>query len=70
MIDRIAEIRTEGEAAIAAAAGVEELERTRIEVLGRKAALPQLLRGVRDLPPDRTSLVLSLIHISEPTRPY
>jgi phenylalanyl-tRNA synthetase alpha chain len=57
MIDRIAEIRTEGEAAIAGSASSAELEELRVKLLGRKAALPQLLRGVRDLPPDERGAV-------------
>jgi phenylalanyl-tRNA synthetase alpha chain len=52
MMERIHQLRDEGEAAIAAAAGAAELEDLRIRLLGRKAELPQLLRGVRDLPPD------------------
>ncbi len=55
--DEIREARRRGEALIAAASGVDELERARIEVLGRKAALPQLLRGVGSLPPDQRGAV-------------
>jgi len=51
MTERIAELRVEAEAAIAAAATSEALERERIRWLGRKAELPNLLRGVRELPP-------------------
>ena len=50
MTERIAELRAEAEAAIASAATSEELERERIRWLGRKAELPNLLRGVRELP--------------------
>jgi phenylalanyl-tRNA synthetase alpha chain len=50
MLDRIAQLRSEGEAAVAAASTTAELEELRVRFLGRKAALPQLLRGVRDLP--------------------
>src|SRR5205085_1789201 len=39
-----------GESAVAAAGSAAELEELRIRLLGRKAELPQLLRGVRDLP--------------------
>ena len=46
MIERIAELRAEGEAAIAGAAGTAALEQARIAHLGRKAELPNLLRGV------------------------
>ena len=52
MMERIEQLRAEGEAAVAAAAGAAELEDLRIRLLGRKAELPQLLRGVRDLPPE------------------
>src|SRR3954451_6100422 len=50
MIDRVQELRREGEAAIGAAGSSEDLERLRIRYLGRKAELPQLLRGVAQLP--------------------
>jgi phenylalanyl-tRNA synthetase alpha chain len=52
MTERIDQLRAEGEAAVAAAANAAELEDLRIRLLGRKAELPQLLRGVRDLPPE------------------
>jgi phenylalanyl-tRNA synthetase alpha chain len=50
MTERIAQLRAEAEAAIAAATSTAALEALRIEYLGRKAELPNLLRGVRDLP--------------------
>ncbi|MFN8173514.1 MAG: phenylalanine--tRNA ligase subunit alpha [Solirubrobacteraceae bacterium] len=50
MTERIAELRAEAGAAIASASTSEELERERVRWLGRKAELPNLLRGVRDLP--------------------
>ena len=50
MMERIEQLRTEGEKAVAAAGSAAELEELRIRLLGRKAELPQLLRGVRDLP--------------------
>src|SRR5436190_20807819 len=50
MMERIQELRAEGESAVAAAGSAAELEELRIRFLGRKAELPQLLRGVRDLP--------------------
>src|SRR5215212_12238988 len=49
-LDRVATIRSEAEAAIGSASGSAELEQLRVRFLGRKAELPQLLRGVRDLP--------------------
>jgi phenylalanyl-tRNA synthetase alpha chain len=57
MIDRIAEIRAEGEAAIAGASGSDVLEELRVRLLGRKAELPNLLRGVRELPPEQRGAV-------------
>jgi phenylalanyl-tRNA synthetase alpha chain len=57
MIDRIAEIRAEGEAAIASAQGTDELEELRVRLLGRKAELPNLLRGVRELAPEERGAV-------------
>ena len=52
MTDRIAQIRTEAEGAIAAAANTQTLEDVRIQYLGRKAELPNLLRSVAELPPN------------------
>src|ERR1700722_19328299 len=51
MIERIEELRTQGEAEIAAASGADELEQLRVRYLGRKAELPQMLRGVAQLEP-------------------
>ena len=50
MSDRIAQIRQEAEAAIAAAADTDALEGVRVRFLGRRAELPNLLRGVAELP--------------------
>lgn len=52
MLERIEEITAEASAAIAAAQTSEQLEQERITWLGRKSELPNLLRGVRDLPPE------------------
>src|SRR4051795_4952112 len=57
MIERIQELREQGEAAIAAAAGTAALEDARIAHLGRKAELPNLLRGVAQLPPHERGAV-------------
>jgi phenylalanyl-tRNA synthetase alpha chain len=46
-------LRTEAEAAIAAASSSAELEELRVRYLGRKAELTQTLRGIRDLPPEQ-----------------
>jgi phenylalanyl-tRNA synthetase alpha chain len=51
MIERIQELRAQGEAEIAAASGADELEQLRVRYLGRKAELPQMLRGVAQLEP-------------------
>ncbi|MEA2230565.1 MAG: phenylalanyl-tRNA synthetase alpha chain, partial [Solirubrobacteraceae bacterium] len=51
MIDRIAELRQEAQAAIAAAGASAELEELRVRYLGRKAELPNVLRGIAELPP-------------------
>jgi phenylalanyl-tRNA synthetase alpha chain len=50
-LDRIAALRSEAEAAIGAAASTQALEELRVRHLGRKAELPNLLRGVADLGP-------------------
>jgi phenylalanyl-tRNA synthetase alpha chain len=51
MIERIEQLRAEGEQAIAAAASSEQLEELRVHFLGRKAELPQMLRGIASLEP-------------------
>ncbi|MEA2124717.1 MAG: phenylalanyl-tRNA synthetase alpha chain [Solirubrobacteraceae bacterium] len=54
MIERIDSLRAEAEAAIAGAASTAALEDLRVRFLGRKAELPNLLRGVAELPgPER-----------------
>jgi phenylalanyl-tRNA synthetase alpha chain len=57
MNERIADIRTQAEEAIAAAGDTEALEQVRIQYLGRKAELPNLLRSVAELPPDQRAAV-------------
>jgi phenylalanyl-tRNA synthetase alpha chain len=56
-LDRIAALRAEGEAAVAAAADTAALEQARIAYLGRKAELPKLLRSVAELAPEQRSAV-------------
>jgi phenylalanyl-tRNA synthetase alpha chain len=51
MIERIGELKQEAEVAIEAATSTTALEETRIRYLGRKAELPNILRGVAELPP-------------------
>jgi phenylalanyl-tRNA synthetase alpha chain len=50
MIAEIEQIRLRAHAEIAAASSVQALEELRVRYLGRKAELPQLLRGVAELP--------------------
>src|SRR5215216_413900 len=57
MNERISELRAAGEAAIADAPSAAELEDVRVRFLGRKAELPNLLRGVAQLPPDERGTV-------------
>ncbi len=52
MTERIDAIRSEAQAAIDAATTTQALEGVRIRYLGRKAELPNLLRGVAQLAPD------------------
>jgi phenylalanyl-tRNA synthetase alpha chain len=54
---RIEELRAEGEEAIAGAGTSEELEQARVRFLGRKAELPNLLRGVAELPAEQRGVV-------------
>jgi phenylalanyl-tRNA synthetase alpha chain len=57
MIDRIQQIEEAAAQAVDRAGSSEELERVRIEYLGRKAELPQLLRGVAQLPAEERGRV-------------
>ncbi|QEC48827.1 phenylalanine--tRNA ligase subunit alpha [Baekduia soli] len=57
MLDRIETIHEEGLAAIDAAATTDALEELRVRYLGRKAELPNLLRGVGELPADQRGVV-------------
>jgi phenylalanyl-tRNA synthetase alpha chain len=50
---RLQEIRGEAEQAIAAAGSAAELEQLRVQYLGRKAELTQMLRSIKDLPPEQ-----------------
>jgi phenylalanyl-tRNA synthetase alpha chain len=56
-LDRIAEIQRQAEAEIDAAADTAALEAVRVRHLGRKAELPNLLRGVAQLPPEERAQV-------------
>jgi phenylalanyl-tRNA synthetase alpha chain len=57
MTERIDELRAEAEAAIAAATTSDALEQARVRFLGRKAELPNLLRGVAQLPAEQRGAV-------------
>ena len=57
LVGQIERIREDALAAIAAARTTQELEDARVRFLGRKAELPNLLRGVADLPPQERGAV-------------
>jgi phenylalanyl-tRNA synthetase alpha chain len=57
MLDRIEAIHDEGLTAIEAAGTTDALEELRVRLLGRKAELPNLLRGVGELPPEQRGQV-------------
>jgi phenylalanyl-tRNA synthetase alpha chain len=50
MLDRISQLRSDAEAAIAAARTTDVLEELRVRYLGRKAELTGILRGIAGLP--------------------
>jgi phenylalanyl-tRNA synthetase alpha chain len=54
---RITELQREGEEAIAGSQTTTALEDVRVQFLGRKAELPNLLRGVAELPPEQRGAV-------------
>jgi phenylalanyl-tRNA synthetase alpha chain len=55
--ERIDQIRQQAEAAISAASNSQALEDVRVRYLGRKAELPNLLRGVAQLPAEERAAV-------------
>src|ERR671915_773009 len=57
MTGKIEELQAQGAAAIAAAEDTTALEEARIAYLGRKAELPNLLRGVAQLPPEERGAI-------------
>ncbi len=57
MLERIAQIQAEAEAAIESAAGTAELEELRVNYLGRKSELTSILRGVGELPAEERGQV-------------
>src|SRR5215207_11623892 len=56
-LDHIADLRARAEAAVAKAATTERLEELRVQWLGRRAELPNLLRTVAELPPEERGAV-------------
>jgi phenylalanyl-tRNA synthetase alpha chain len=57
MVERIEELRSEAQEAIAAAGSTEELEQLRVRYLGRKAELTGILRGIAELPDEQRGAV-------------
>jgi phenylalanyl-tRNA synthetase alpha chain len=57
VLDRIGSLRAEAEAAVAQATSSAGLEELRVRYLGRKAELPNLLRGVAQLPAEERGTV-------------
>jgi phenylalanyl-tRNA synthetase alpha chain len=57
MIERIEELRAEAASEISSAGSTEALEQLRLRYLGRKAELPQMLRGVAALEPAQRAQV-------------
>jgi phenylalanyl-tRNA synthetase alpha chain len=57
MIERIEELRTRAQGEIETASSSEVVEELRVRYLGRKAELPQMLRGVATLEPEQRGLV-------------
>jgi phenylalanyl-tRNA synthetase alpha chain len=57
MIDRIHALQGEAQGAVAAASTSAQLEELRVRYLGRKAELPQILRGVASLAPEERGAV-------------
>jgi phenylalanyl-tRNA synthetase alpha chain len=57
MNERIEQLSAAAQSEIRAASSPDALEELRVRYLGRKAELPQILRGVRDLPPEERGAV-------------
>jgi phenylalanyl-tRNA synthetase alpha chain len=57
MIERIAQLQAQASEEIAAASSSEQVQELRVRYLGRKAELPQMLRGVASLDPAQRGLV-------------
>ncbi len=57
MNERIEQLSAAAQSEIRAASSLDTLEELRVRYLGRKAELPQILRGVRDLPSEERGAV-------------
>jgi phenylalanyl-tRNA synthetase alpha chain len=57
VLERIDELRAEAEQALSGASSADEVEQVRVQYLGRKAELPNLLRGVAQLAPEERGVV-------------
>ncbi|MGA9315554.1 MAG: hypothetical protein WBV77_13120 [Solirubrobacteraceae bacterium] len=57
MIERIEELSAQAQQEIEGASSSEAVEQLRVRYLGRKAELPQMLRGVAALEPEQRGLV-------------
>src|SRR5580704_8316382 len=57
MIERIEQLRAVAQQEIEAASSSEAVEELRVRYLGRKAELPQMLRGVASLEPEQRGAV-------------
>src|SRR6266566_2542527 len=57
MIERVEQLRSHAEGEIAAASSAQALQELRVRHLGRRAPLPQLLRGVAQLPAEQRAAV-------------
>ncbi|WP_205698555.1 phenylalanine--tRNA ligase subunit alpha [Conexibacter sp. SYSU D00693] len=67
VLDRIEELQGEALAAIDQAADTAALEELRVRFLGRKAELPNLLRGVAELPPQERGAVGKAANVARKT---
>ncbi|MFI5025206.1 MAG: phenylalanine--tRNA ligase subunit alpha [Solirubrobacterales bacterium] len=57
MLDQVAKLRADAEAAIAAAGDADALEELRVRLLGRKSELTGILRGIGELPAEERGAV-------------
>jgi phenylalanyl-tRNA synthetase alpha chain len=57
MIEKIEQLKGQATEALQAATDSQQLEDVRIQYLGRKAELPNILRGVSELPPEQRGVV-------------